>query len=259
MTAFRTLAFALCFCIAAPGAAGAQTTNAPAAAFGVNANVALTSLMSLSDGHMLDVQNWLHVIAESDVAQTGKWPAIERLLAQAASANVRAVWGYARTDGSFYTLGGGQQRVKLNDRAFFKRAMQGETTIGDLLISKSTGEPVATVAVPIFGDGKQIVGLLGASVYLKDLSETIRREMGLGPNDLFFSIDSSGVVGINGNPSLILLEPRSVNDELNRSFTRILGQTEGSETYAFQGKKRTVVFRKSDITGWWYAFGKLLP
>jgi hypothetical protein len=72
---------------------------------------------------------------------------------------------------------------------------------------------------------------------------------------LFFSIDAKGIVGINSNASLILLEPRTVSDELNKSFTRMLSNPQGSETYTFRGKTRTIVYKKSAYSNWWYAFG----
>ena len=50
---------------------------------------------------------------------------------------------------------------------------------GNLVISKSTGKSVAIVEIPIHGKNRKVAGVLGASVYLDQMSERLGAEMGL--------------------------------------------------------------------------------
>jgi hypothetical protein len=39
----------------------------------------------------------------------------------------------------------------------------------------------------------------------------------------------------------------------------ILSREQGVVSYDFRGKRRTVLYRHSPVTDWWYAFGMLHP
>lgn len=44
---------------------------------------------------------------------------------------------------------------------------------------------------------------------------------------------------------------------MRKAFTEMLATSEGTVTYTFRGRSRTVLCRKSPVTGWWYALGVL--
>jgi methyl-accepting chemotaxis protein len=134
----------------------------------------------------------------------------------------------------------------------------GETVMGDLLLSTATGKPMAIVAVPVVDADQAVVGVLGASVYLEELSEVIRQQMGLGEDLIFYSFDQEGLVALVWDRGLIFFEPRKSDDQdLVRVFDEMLAREQGIATYAFQGQGRTVAYRRSPLSGWWYAFGIL--
>jgi hypothetical protein len=54
---------------------------------------------------------------------------------------------------------------------------------------------------------------------------------------------------------LIFVEPKELGEEVERAFAEMLSHEEGAVTYTFRDKQRTVLYRKSSLTGWWYAFG----
>jgi hypothetical protein len=45
--------------------------------------------------------------------------------------------------------------------------------------------------------------------------------------------------------------------QLDAAIREILSREEGVVSYSFRGTRRTVLFRRSPLSGWWYAFGTL--
>ena len=234
----------------------AQGEPSAKAAFGVDGQVALHSLMSLSDGHLQKLADVLHLLAVTDEVRTGKWEHIRGPLAGAAPMVVPAVLWFAQPNGAYSTLANARAG-SLSDRAYFPRALGGATVLGDVVVSRSTSRNTAIVAVPVRDRAGAVVGVLGASVHLDSLGALIRREMGgLEGNFRFFAIDSTPIGALNSDPTLIFTEPMKLGDEgMRKAFAEMLSRHEGSVTYSFQGRERTMLYRKSPITGWWYAFG----
>jgi hypothetical protein len=46
---------------------------------------------------------------------------------------------------------------------------------------------------------------------------------------------------------------------MRRAFSEMLSGRGGTVTYNFRGSRRTVLYRKSDVSGWWYGFGAIEP
>ena len=226
------------------------------AAFSLDGQVALHSFMALSDGHLQKLADVLRLLAVTDDVRSGKWERIHGPLAGVAPMVVPAVLWFAQPNGAYSTLAKARAG-DLSDRAYFRRVLDGKTVVGDLVVSRSTSRNTAIVAVPVRGRDGAIVGVLGASVHLDSLGALIRREMGgLGGNLRFFAIDSTPIGALNSDSALILTEPMKLGDEgMRKAFTEMLSRGEGAVTYTFRGRERTMLYRKSPVTGWWYAFG----
>lgn len=241
----------------APGIAQAQQRPDPS--FTVDGQVALHSFMSLSDAHLNHLADLLHLLAATDAARSGDWQRIRGPLGEVATMSVPAVLWYARLNGDYWTVQQGRVAGNLTDRAYFPKVLRGQTVLGDLVVSHSTSRNTAIVAVPVRGRGNAVTGVLGASVHLDSLGGLIRRELGgLEERLIFFAIDSVPRGALNSDPNLIFTEPMKLGDEnMRAAFTEILTQNEGTVIYNFRGHRRTVLYRKSPVTGWWYAFGAL--
>ncbi|MGA8535382.1 MAG: cache domain-containing protein [Candidatus Tumulicola sp.] len=234
-----------------------SAVRAAPATFTIDGNVGLSSLVALGDGHLQAMADTLQTLAATDDARSGQWTRIAPPLRRAAATNVDAVLLFAQRDGSYWTLQGGRQKTSLADRPYFSKLLAGETVIGDLVTSRSTGKPVAMVAVPIRGANGAVAGALGAGIYLDALSARIKREMGIGPNTIFWAIDSRGVIALHSDPNEIFVEPHKLSPDLMRVMTTMLAHDEGAVTYQFRGRTRSVLYRKSPLTGWRYGFGVL--
>jgi hypothetical protein len=242
--------------VADSGAAQAGAGAAPCGTFDLKGDVALSSLMSLSDGHLKKMAEAFLILRDTEAGRSADWRRLRGPLAALARNNVPALNWFALPDGSYWSVQHGKEAANLSPRAYFSKLLAGQTVIGDLVVSKATGKPVAIVAVPVFGAGGVITGVLGASVYLDKLGEIIDREMDLDETMIFYSFDHSSLVALDWDPHLIFVQPRESGEaDLARAFEEMLGKERGLVCYRFRGKQRTVMFRKSPVTHWWYAFG----
>lgn len=224
--------------------------------FTVGGRVALASLISLSDGHLQQIANDFQMLAHSEQARSADWERIRGPLGAIEQLNVRALIWFALPDGSYWSVQGGQAAGNLSDRPYWPRLMAGQIVIGDLVASRATGKSSAIVAVPVHGEAGALVGVLGSSVYLDSLSLRIKGELDLQPNEIFFSIDATPIGALQDDPEEIFLDPFALGEpELERAIREMLTREEGVVNYRFRGQRRTVLYRKSHVSGWWYAFG----
>lgn len=240
------------------GHAQAQERPAP---FPVDGQVALHALMSLGDAHLQKLADILGMLATTDAARSGSWERIRTPLAEAARTNVPATLWFAAPSGAYWTVAQGRATANLSDRPYFPRLLDGRAVIGELVVSRSTNSNTAIVAVPVRGRDGSVVGVLGSSVYLDSLSAIIRGEMGgLDRPYVFYAIGTGGVGALNSDPALIFTEPMKLGDEgMRRAFSEMLSGQEGVVTYNFRDSRRTVLYRKSPVSGWWYGFGVVEP
>lgn len=223
----------------------------------VDGTVALASLIALSDNTIMGVADSLQTLADSDMAGTGKWETIQAPLAALAKRSIPAVTWFALPDGTYWTVETGLAAQKLADRSYFPRLLAGDTVIGDLVISKSSGKSVAIVAVPVQRKGI-VIGALGCSIYLDKLSDIVGKQMNLDKSMIFYSFDAQPLVGIAKDPQVIFMDPMKQNNpSLERAFREMLQKKEGTVNYDYDGQNRTVIYKKSTVTNWWYAFGLL--
>jgi hypothetical protein len=227
-------------------------------AFTVDGAVALHSLQALGDGYLQKTSDVLTLLSTTDAARSGDWEQIRPLLESARGMTAPALHWFALPDGSYWSLEQGRADASLADRPYFPRLRSGESVTGDLVVSRATGRSTAIVAVPVRGTAGDIVGALGTSIYLDSLSAKIRSEMQLEPNHLFFSLDAEPLVGLHADPQIIFLHPLEEGDEdLSAAIREILSRDEGFVSYEFRGQTRQVLYRRSPLSRWWYAFGVL--
>jgi len=188
-----------------PGSVQANEEQLPdtGPTFDVNVDIALSSLVSLGDGHLQKMADSLHILAGSEAVRSADWERIREPYAELATRNVSALNWFALPDGSYWSLQSGKEAGNLARRDYFPRVLAGEAVMGDLLLSTATGKPMAIVAVPVYDADQAVVGVLGASVYLEELSEVIRQQMGVGEGMIFYSFNQESLVGLVYDRGLI--------------------------------------------------------
>jgi hypothetical protein len=228
---------------------------APAGPFQVPGEVALASLASLGDAHLFKLADSLETLAATAEARTGRWAKLRGPLAAVGEDNVEALLWFATPDGAYWSVARGREHGNLSSREYFPRVLRGERVVGALVVSKSTGRSSGIVAVPVLGPNRKVRGVLGASVYLDRLGERLRQEMDLPAEFIFYSFDATPIVALDWDPSLVLADPARLGPDVLRAFREMLGHDRGVVRYEFRGQPRTVIYRRSKVSGWWYALG----
>jgi hypothetical protein len=215
----------------------------------------LNSFGALGEGHVENVLRGLKLISVTEEARSGEWENMRGILAEFGRGGIKAaaVW-FVRPDGSYYSLEKGLTGLNLRDREYFPRLMAGGEITGDLVISKSTGKRTAIVAVPIKKNGK-IVGALGTSLSVEDISRMLDEKMGLPEDMIFYALDQKGQTSLHRISTLLFAYPSDMGSKsLAKTVGDMLAKPEGVVTYDFYGE-RSVVFKKFPLTGWVFVIG----
>lgn len=215
----------------------------------------LSSLKTITELHIKKILDSFEILVATNEAKSCDWEKIKPLLSKVAETNVSAVIFFVKPDGTYWTIEKGLIDKNLKDREYFPDLLAGKKVIGSLVVSKSTGEKSAIVAVPI-KDGDKVIGALGASIFLEKLSERIKKDMGFCENTIFYGFDSSGEITIDWKIDLIFKDVTKIgNEEMMKAMKEMLTKQEGFAEYEFNGLPRKVIFCKSQFLDWHIAFG----
>lgn len=226
----------------------------------VDARIALHGIRALAEWRLRDVASELSLIAATDAAKSGAWDTMKGLLQALAATNIpaNAIW-FVRPDGFYYTVELGFTGLNLSDRPYFPGLMAGQTVLGTLVISRSTNKRSVIVAQPV-RVGSQVIGAVGVSYSVDQLSEEIDQTMQLPAAAIFYALDGTGQTALHRNPSLMFEYPSDMGSEsLKAAVTQMLSQQSGTVEYNFQNMHKTVLFERSSVLGWVFAVGFSTP
>jgi len=132
-----------------------------------------------------------------------------------------------------------------SDREYFQKAMKGETSYSDVLILRSTNQPIVVLAKPIKNNGK-IIGVIGASLDLSVLSE-FTAKVKLGEGGYPFIVEGNGKVIAHPNQQLV--EEMFDLSELTPVKNVIKGDR-GQAEYTYEGEAKLASYVFMEKTGW---------
>ena len=253
----------LAACVLVSGSALAQpaSPSAPAPAEPmVSSRVVLSGLVALAESQLAARVGALEALASTDEARSAGWKRVGPLLEGLSWVqDSSAVAWFLLPDGSYYATGQGLASGNLKDRAYFPEVMAGRTSVGTLVISKSTGRDVVIVAVPIKNAKGAVIGALGASTYLDRMSDGLARALMLPPDLVFYALDPQGNTALHVRTEHVFEDAANQGSPtLTQAVKTMLAQDHGMVTYEFEGTTRQVVFQVSPFTGWKFALGTIL-
>lgn len=241
----QALAF---FLLILPGPGFAQSTRE------ADTQSLLSAFASYTDLRISSVQQSVEILAATSEVKSGRWENMKGLLSgyQQSDGGGLIAW-YARPDGRYYTVEKGLMDVTLNDRSYFPELMSGKKVIGALVVSKSTGQRSAVIAVPVM-DGGKVVGAIGTSVFLDKLSERIASVLSLRQEASFFSLAPSGLTTLHKKTERHFLDPRELGSpSLKKATEEMLTKDSGQVTYEFDNAMKKAFYRTSPLTQWKFA------
>lgn len=210
----------------------------------------LSAFMSYTDMKVASVQKSLKILASTSEAQSGKWEKMKGLLSGYQSSEDGLVVWYARPDGTYFTVDKGLMDQKLSEREYFPDLRAGREVTGALVISKSTGQRSAVIAVPVRKAGK-VIGAVGASLFLDRLSEQISSGLALRTDLSFYALAPNGLVTLHTKTDRHFLDPRELGSEtLKNAAEEMLSNESGEVEYVFDKANKKAIYRTSPVTGW---------
>lgn len=136
----------------------------------------------------------------------------------------------------------------ITDRAYFYKVLDGETVISEPITSKSTGNPIIVSAAAIRNDGGDIIGLVGATMNLFQVTNNINAEK-LGDSGYAYVINSEGKT--IAHPRKEFLLNNSLKHSESKTFEEIINnminRKEGIGYYEFEGVKKSSFINLSTI------------
>ena len=163
------------------------------------------AVAALTDRHIENCVDTLEILASTEEVQSANWEVMLPVLSRANDVMVPGPKWFALPDGSYYVVGMGKTDKNILDRAYFPVVMSGSNTYSELVVSRSTGEKVLVVAVPVVKSG-EVIGVVGISVFLKDLSDIITEELKLVDDIVFYAVTPADQVALHLDAALILEE-----------------------------------------------------
>jgi len=212
------------------------------------ADLALSAMMAQTDSRLTPVLRTYEVLAVTPQAQSGTWQDIRPLLAALETAEPDARTWYARPDGSYFTVVDGLTTGNLKSRSYFPDVLAGRESVGTVVVSLSTGKNTAIVAVPV-KEKDTVTGILGASVYMDTLTDTIRQTV--PTTFVFFAIDREGKYAIHADKGQISRDTGTISpsSSYGKALATIRGKESGNVAYEDGGVHYQARFRTSPLTG----------
>jgi hypothetical protein len=191
------LSFCLALMLIAPGC-GSGTNK-------IDAEMGVSALAALADGHISGYVNSMDALALTEEVQSAQWEDMEELLKKVEDAGTGGIVWFVLPDGSYYTVEDGLTDQNLSDRDYFEGLMDGNKVLGSLVVSKATGKESLIAAVPVRSGG-DVVGAIGSSIFLEELSSRLASDIDLPDNMMFWATTEDGEIALCSDPSMILNE-----------------------------------------------------
>ena len=169
----------------------------------IDGKVGVSAAVALTEARVEGLVGTMEVMALTDEVQSADWDNMVDMLTKFELSNIPLLAWFALPDGSYYTVDAGLASGNLSDRPYFPRVMAGEVVIGDLLVSKATGVKSMMATVPVKDNG-EVVGALGVSVFLEQLSQLTAADLQLSDDMVLYAVNGDGVIALHTDTALIM-------------------------------------------------------
>ena len=186
----------------------------------VDGRIALAALIALGDGHLQHLAKALQLLATSEAARSGDWEQIKGPLGEVGQRHIPGLNWFALPDGSYWSVQEGRATGNLATRPYFPRVLAGNPVLGELVVSHATGKSVAIIAVPIIRPDHAVIGVLGSSVYLDQLSTRLQEELGLADLPIFYAFDATPLLALVYDADLIFPDPAQLGEDVDGRLRR---------------------------------------
>ena len=205
-----------------------------------------------------DIANWLKIsqselvgMSLTPVVQNGNSEDIVPFLAGIMKENTHfGSLGFIAPNGISHDSAG--KTGNLKERSYFQKAIGGQASIGDPVISLATGKLVSVVAVPVKANGK-VIGVLFGAINLDEISKKVL-DIKVTQTGSAYVLQSDGLIIIHDNKDMAMkingLQDSSLQPEQKRAAEKMVRGEKGVAYYSYKGDERMVSFAPVSGTGW---------
>jgi methyl-accepting chemotaxis protein len=136
-------------------------------------------------------------------------------------------------------------KLNVSDRQYFKDALAGKTVVSQVLVSRTTGNPIVVVATPI-KEQETVRGVLYSVIDLNWFSSQFISSMKIMQTGYLYMFDEQGVFLSHPDKTKIL-KTKLADFEWGQ---QVLAQHNGEIRYTFEGVAKTAAFKTSDVLHW---------
>jgi len=139
--------------------------------------------------------------------------------------------------------------IDISERDYFKAAIAGKVSVGTVVRSKGSGNPVLNFAAPIYSKSNQIIGVVVATLNTSFLTEKVASTK-QGKTGYAFIVDHTGLCVAHPKKDLILKYNMMEHESMKALGSRMIAGEFGSDVYAMNGVKKMAGFAPVPLTGW---------
>lgn len=201
------------------------------------------------DGLLMRWKSQIELVASADVMSQMDFGSFKTYLNQRQEALLDyEMFLLADKNGNFKATQGDDGNV--SDREYFSRAMSGAVVVSEPVVSKATGQRIIVVAAPVRDAEGNIIGVVGATVELSEISKMINAERFLDTGYAYM-IDTKGVMVAHPDDAMLGTNMQEHNEKSLAQFTRVMvSGGSGTGEYSFNGELKVAGFAAVKSSAW---------
>ena len=139
--------------------------------------------------------------------------------------------------------------IDVAERDYFLAAKAGNTTVGNVTVSKATGNPILPVASPLYSRSGDFAGAVVICANIDFLCSKIT-SLKLGKTGYATMINKQGFGIAHPKKELVLKANFAEQPGMQALVANMIAQKTGSEVYVMKGVKRFAGYAPVEMTGW---------
>ena len=139
--------------------------------------------------------------------------------------------------------------IDLSKRAYFKTIMDGADVSIQTAVSKTTGQPITILGVPVKNSKGMLVGMVAGMLKLESWTEKILG-ITMGRTGFVFVMEKDGLVVMHPETDRIMKSNMAEEEGMKDPYRKITGSEAGTIAYTIEGEPKIAGFATIPITGW---------
>jgi len=144
---------------------------------------------------------------------------------------------------------GGTKGLNVADREYFKKGLQGQSSLDTVNMSKKSNTPVSTLAHPIKDENGQVIGIVAGIVHVSFLAAKIN-EVKLSKTGYAFIVNKEGTVVVFPDAKQALQLNIAKEQGMEDLTKKALAGESGVTQYVYKGVRKVSGFAPVKLNGW---------